>query len=161
EIVKFAAVSAIISGLIALVVFRRATAVAISVLGPTAGVIWTLGLMGWLGVKIDPLSVVLPTLLFVVGFTDAVHLVSDTQANRLAGLSPLTAPVKAVEHLGPACLLTALTTMAGFGSLAVAKTECIQRFGLTCAGGTIVMFVAIQLVVPMLALTRLGAALQP
>src|SRR5262249_21739511 len=103
----------------------------------------------------------LPTLLFVVGFTDAVHLVSDTQANRLAGLSPLAAPVKAVEHLGPACLLTALTTMAGFGSLAVAKTECIQRFGLTCAGGTIVMFVAIQLVVPMLALTRLGVALQP
>lgn len=161
EVVKFAAVSAVISGLIALAVFRRATAVLISVLGPVAGVLWTLGLMGWLGVKIDPLSVVLPTLLFVVGFTDAVHLVSDTQDNRSLGLSAADAAVKAVEHLGPACLLTALTTMAGFGSLAVARTECIQRFGLTCAGGTLVMFVAVQLVVPTLALTRLGKSLAP
>jgi predicted RND superfamily exporter protein len=123
------------------------------------GVLWTMGAMGWLGVKIDPLSVVLPTLVFVVGFTDAVHLVSDMQASRSAGVGRLEAAAGAARHLGPACLVTALTTMTAFGSLAVAHLECIQRFGLTCAGGTLIMFVAVQLVVPSLSATRCGEGL--
>jgi predicted RND superfamily exporter protein len=159
EVLKFTTLSAAISGLIAFVVFRRAAAVVIAVLGPVVGVVWTLGALGWLGVKIDPLSVVLPTLLFVVGFTDSVHLIADTQANRAAGMSPVDAACHGVEHLGPACLLTALTTVAGFGSLAIAQTECIGRFGLACAAGTIIMFAAVQLTVPFLARSRLGNGL--
>jgi uncharacterized protein len=159
EILKFTVLSAVISSVIALAIFRTPLAVAIAVAAPMAGVVWMMGAMGWVGAKIDPLTVVLPTLMFVVGFTDAVHLVTDIQAARDRGESRSTAAAGAVAHLGPACLFTALTTMSGFGSLAVAHLDNIRAFGITCACGTAVMFLAVQLVVPALAVSRLGDGL--
>lgn len=159
ELLKFALLSTIVSAAIGLAIFRTPLAVAIAVAGPAVGVIWTLGAMGWLQVRIDPLSVILPTLLFVVGFTDSVHLVLHMQVTRDQGESRVAAAVDAVRHLGPACLLTAITTMAGFGSLLVARLDSVQHFGGICAAGTLVMFCAVQLVVPMLASTKLGEGL--
>jgi predicted RND superfamily exporter protein len=160
EVLKFALLSAAVSSVIALLIFRTPLAVLIAVAGPSMGVVWTLGLMGWLDIKIDVLSVVLPTLLFVVGFTDSVHLISELQVSLDHGHTGVAAAKEAVGHVGPACLLTAITTMAGFGSLAVARLDCIQHFGLTCALGTAVMFLAVQLVVPAMGASRLGAGLK-
>ena len=87
EVIKFAMLGMLISGGIAIVVFRSPSAILLTSLGPAAGVIWTLGGMGWVGVKIDPLTVVLPTLMFVIGFTDSVHLVTDMRCSRAKGLS--------------------------------------------------------------------------
>lgn len=150
EVLKFAAIGAVISGIISLVVFRNISAVLIALICPGIGVLWTVGLMGWLGIPIDPLLVVLPTLLFTVGFTDSVHLIYDIRHSLAEGQTRQAAAVAAVRHIGPACLLTVLTTMAGFGSLIVAQTFCVKRFGAACAFGSGVTFVAIQLLLPLL-----------
>ena len=115
--------------------------------------------MGWLEIPIDPLSVILPTLLFVVGFTDSVHMVHDIRASLAIGKGTREAACDAVRRIGPACVITALTTMAGFGSLLAARTQCIQRFGGMCALGTAITVLAIQMVVPLLAASSLGAGL--
>ncbi len=159
EVGKFALFSAVISGAIALWIFRSAVAVFVAITGPPIGILWVLGLMGWAGAKIDPISVVLPTLLLVVGFTDAVHIISEIQTASGAGMDRRSAVAHSVKHLASACLLTAFTTMLAFGSLAIAKTDCIVRFGVTCAVGTLVMFFATQLVVPALAMMKFADAL--
>lgn len=151
EAIKFTILGIVISGAISFVVFRSLSHVLVACLGPAVGVAWTLGGMAWLGIKIDPLLVILPALMFIIGFTDSVHLVTDMGESRRKGLSRWAAAAAAVEHVGGACLLTAITTAVGFFSLSFARSEIIRKFGLTCTVSTLVLFVAVQMVVPLVA----------
>lgn len=146
----------IISTIIALVLFRRLAPVFIAAAGPAVGVAWTLGVLGWAGEKLNALSTALPTLVFVIGFTDSVHLVIDMRRKRAAGLSRLDSVRQAIRDVGPACALTSLTTMVGFGSLVITELEVVRSFGIDCACGTFLSFLAVITVVPLLASTRLG-----
>lgn len=148
EAIKFAVLGIFISGAIALAVFRSPGPVIVSSLGPATGVVWVLGGMAWLGVAIDPLLVIVPTLIFIIGFTDSVHLVTDYGHSRREGVAPLSAAARSVENLGPACLLTAITTSVGFVAILVTRSETIRKFGMTSAAATMVQFLAVQLVVP-------------
>lgn len=125
------------------------------------GALWTVGALGLLGEQMTVLSVVLPTLVIVVGITDSVHLVVDVRHSRALGLSPQLAARDAVRHLTVACGLTSFTTAVGFASLGVTQTEIVRRFGLACAMGAVLTFVAVITLVPLLASTRLGEGVLP
>jgi predicted RND superfamily exporter protein len=71
------------------------------------------------------------------------------------GAAPAEASRAAVRQLALPCFLTSLTTAIGFGSLALTSNELIQRFGLSCAMGTVFAFLAVLSVVPLLGSTRL------
>lgn len=133
----------IISTIIALVLFRRLTPVLVAAAGPAVGVAWTLGVLGWTGEKLNALSTALPTLVFVIGFTDSVHLVIHMRRKRAAGLSRLDSVRYAIREVGPACGLTSLTTMIGFGSLVITELEVVRSFGIDCACGTFLSFLAV------------------
>ena len=153
---QFFAIGGAVSFVIALVLFRRFWTVVIVALAPIIGAFWTLGALGLVGEKINVINTVLPTLVMVVGFSDAVHLMHDIRRSRREGHAPLVASTSALRRLGIACALTSLTTAIGFGSLAVAEVEVIRRFGLACAFGALMAFAAVTLIVPLLAGTRLG-----
>jgi len=146
----------IISTIIALVLFRRLAPVLIAAAGPAVGVAWTLGVLGWTGEKLNALSTALPTLVFVIGFTDSVHLVIDMRRKRAAGQSRIDSVRHAIHDVGPACALTSLTTMVGFGSLVITELEVVRSFGIDCACGTFLSFLAVITVAPLLASTPLG-----
>ena len=156
EYSRMALSSALVAALIGMAVFRRAAAVLICVAGPAVGVVWVTGLLGLVGEELTGMCAALPTLLFVIGFTDAVHLMVDVRRSRAAGLARLPAAAAAIRHLGLACSITSLTTAIGFGSLVLAQSEVVRRFGLISAGGVSVTLLAVVTVVPLLAATRLG-----
>jgi hypothetical protein len=154
--IRFLVLGIVSAGVMAGVLFRRTAAVVIVAAAPWLGTYWTLGAMGIMGEKINIINTVMPTLVMVVGFTDAVHLMFDIRHSLVDGESPDTASRSALRHLGTACALTSLTTAIGFSSLAVARVGVIQRFGLTCAAGALFAFIAVITVVPLLTSTRLG-----
>jgi len=147
--IKFCTFGGLAAMVIAIYLFRQWQAVTLALLGPLLGVFWTLGAMGWLGHRIDGIKVIIPTLLFIIGFTDSLHLVMGLgRLQRAAGghLSPLEAARRTIKELGGACLMTSLTTAVGFGSLMLSGTTSIQRFGFCCALGAILLFAAVILV---------------
>ncbi len=156
DAIKFNVLGCMLALAIALVVFRQPSAVLIAVAAPELGVLWVLGAMGLAGVQINVLNSVVPTLVVVVGLTDSIHFLLDIQRSRAAHLPGAQASAAAIEHVGGACGLTSLTSAVGFGSLAVAKAEIIREFGLACAAGSILTFIAVLTVVPLLASTRLS-----
>ncbi len=95
------------------------------------GILWTLGIMGWLGEPLTLVSSSLPVILVALGSAYAVHLlvwyldhggdVGDTLA-----------------HLGAPVAVTALTTMAGFASFATMDLAPMREFGWQMALGTLV-----------------------
>ena len=153
---RFSAVGLGLTSLIALLIFRSLSALVIVGVGPAIGVIWTMGLLGWVGEPLNVLNNVVPTLVLVIGFTDSVHLLHRFRGARSAGRSRRQASIDAVKSAGAACALTSLTTAIGFASLTVAPLDIVRRFGLACAAGALLSFAAVITVLPLLANTRLG-----
>lgn len=161
EQVIFFAIGAALSTLVCGLLFRRLAAVAIVSIAPIVGAVWALGVLGLAGEKLNVINSVLPTLVLVIGFTDCVHLMVDVRHSRAMGLPEREASRSAVRHLGLACALTSVTTAIGFGSLAVAKIDIIQRFGVACAVGTLCTFAAVITILPLLASTKFGRRVGP
>ena len=156
EEIKFGVVGLIVAVGIAIFLFRRPVAVMIVCVPPVLGTFWTLGALGLAGESINTFNSILPTLVMVVGFTDAVHFMMDIRRSRQQGLSRQDAAAMSLRHLFLPCLLTSVTTAIGFGSLVVAQIDVIQRFGIACAAGAILNFFAVVPLVPLLVSTRLG-----
>ncbi|NUN51181.1 MAG: MMPL family transporter [Planctomycetaceae bacterium] len=161
EYLRIAGVAAVVSVALAMFFFRRAAAVAVCTAGPAIGVVWVMGILGMAGEPLSGMCIILPTLLFVVGFTGAVHLLVDIRRSLAAGEAPVDTAGNAVKRLFLACLLTSATTAVGLGSLALANNEILVRFGLIAAGGVMVQWLAVLLVVPLLCGGRLGRWLAP
>lgn len=150
--IKFSFCCGVTLFVIALALFRQLQPVLISLAGPAVGVLWTVGAMGWLGQRFDGINVVLPMLLFVIGFTDSLHLVVAIRKSRRKGASPFEAAVGALESLGHACFLTSLTTAIGFGSLTLSSLSSVHRFGIYAAAGAILLYLAVITVIPLLSM---------
>ncbi|MBC8872948.1 MAG: MMPL family transporter [Planctomycetes bacterium] len=156
EEIKFTAVGVIVAVVIATLLFRRPVAVLIVCLPPAVGTLWTLGVLGLVGESINSFNSILPTLVMVVGFTDAVHFMMDIRRGQAQGLTPKEAAAVSLRHLALPCFLTSVTTAVGFGSLIVAQIDVIQRFGMACAAGAVLNFFAVVPLVAISASTRLG-----
>lgn len=156
EMKRYALWSAMITALVGLLVFRRPAAVLVAMAGPLTGMFWTIGALGLLGEPLTGLIAVLPSLVFIIGFGDSVHLAVEFAEWRARGLEGREALRQMLRTVGSACFLMVFTTVVGFGSLFVAELEAVRRFGLLSALGTAIGFVAVQTVMPWLLGSRLG-----
>ncbi len=143
-------------GLILLALFRSWKAAAAPLVCVGTAVLWTLGLQGWLGWPQNSLSQALPPLVLVIGVCDAIHLLSGYAARR-PGASPDTAFLAVVGEVGGPCLMTTLTTAAGFASFAVSGLESLARFGILAAFGVCASLVLCFTLLPILTV-RVGIA---
>lgn len=138
---------------IALLVFRHLSSVVIAVAAPAVGTVWTMGLLAWNQVPVSGLMTALPNLVFIIGLTDAVHLLLEAQRGLHKGLDQRQACYDALLRVGPACFLTSLTTLLGFGSLVFSRTDSVQEFGLWAAVGTSFAMLAVVIVLPTILMT--------
>jgi predicted RND superfamily exporter protein len=124
-------------GAIAIIVFfhfRRLTCVVLALLPVVLGTIWTVGCMGLMGVPFNPANIMTLPLVIGVGVTNGIHIL-----NRFAEEH---SPSILARSTGKAVLLSALTTVAGFGSLILAKHQGIASLGMVMALGTTACMVA-------------------
>ncbi len=140
--------AAVIGFFVAMLVFRHLPSVVISVAAPAIGTVWTIGLLAWSGVSVSGLMTALPNLVFIIGLTDAVHLLLEAQRGLHRGHRQSQAVYDALMRVGPACFLTAITTFLGFGSLVFSRTESVREFGFWAAVGTTFAMLAVVIVLP-------------
>lgn len=111
----------------------------------------TLGTMGLLGLPLDPMTTLVPTLILVIGVADSLHLLVEQRAQaRTLGPEATGAEtiLAAAKHTFVPCLLTTATTMIGFGSLFTSDIPPISRFGVAAAMGAFAAFAATFLLIP-------------
>ncbi|MCP3902197.1 MAG: MMPL family transporter [Planctomycetes bacterium] len=156
EQIRFMSFGSIAGAIIALLLFRSVVATVVVCTGALAGGLWTIGFFGLAGEPINPVNSAIPTLVLVVGLTDAVHLMHEFRVRRRNGTAVRDAARETLRVVGPACALTSLTTAIGFASLAAARIDVIERFGLAAAAGSVLTFAAVVSVVPLLVRTNLG-----
>jgi len=154
EFYRMLTLSAVATVVVAAVAFRTPGAVVMSLAGPAIGLVWTLGWMGLTGQRINGLNTILPSLIFVLGFSDSAHLIVAWQNARRAGLSNTDAVTRSLVTVGTACVLMVLTTAVGFGALGVAEIASVRQFGIAGGVGTVLALAAVLSVMPLVALGR-------
>ena len=122
---------------------------------PFVGAVWAVGALGLVGAPVNILSSVVPSLALVVGTCDSIHFIEDMRRGIRRGIDPLTASCEALYRVGTACGLTSLVTAIGFASLALARIDAVRAFGIAAAAGAVASFLAVTLLTPLLASTRL------
>ena len=90
---------------IAIVFFRRVSLMLLAALPPVLAVTWSLGLLGWLGVRLNLFLNVMTPLVMVMGFADSMQMVAAIRIRLREGDSRREALAFAVRVVGPACVL--------------------------------------------------------
>ncbi len=109
---------------------------------------WSFSVIGWLGWRLSNLTATLPSVIFVVGVADTIHIVTVYRLHRSRGMSKAEALPKTFAETFRPCLLTSVTTMLGFLSLAIGELPPIREYGVLAACGVFAAFSISMLFVP-------------
>ncbi|MBW2667520.1 MAG: MMPL family transporter [Deltaproteobacteria bacterium] len=122
-----------IAMLVAWASFRSLRGVLIPTATVLIAVVWTLGSIAAMEVPLNLLTVIIPTLLLVVGFAYAIHIVSEyydvASENSEQARSSAAVVREAMRRVALPVILTGITTAAGFLSLTTSPIQAIRQFG--------------------------------
>jgi uncharacterized protein len=94
-------------------------------------IIWTFGMLGWVGVPLNILSAMIPSLIIVIGSTEDTHMMAAFLRGLYEGPdknSRREAIKYMAKHIGLPMILTVLTTTLGFASNLFSNIALIQHF---------------------------------
>lgn len=103
--------------------------------------IWLIGFILLLGFKLSVMAVIMPTILFVVGISDVVHILEKYLDCLASGMEKKAALFLAFKEVGIATLLTSVTTAIGFLSLLTNSITPLQEFGVFTAIGVMFAYI--------------------
>ncbi|MEW6666936.1 MAG: MMPL family transporter [Thermodesulfobacteriota bacterium] len=113
-----------------------------------ASVLITAGFMGLLGIPINILTIIVPSLIIVIGSTEDIHLLSEYNETIRSEHSKDLAIQFVISKMGLVVTLTAVTTFLGFASICVNKITILRQFGMASAFGLFVNPVVTALLTP-------------
>lgn len=130
---------------------RRFAAVALAFVKILMCLVWTFGLMGWLGFPVFLTTAVLPVILVTVGLAYEVHFLWHYQ--RVLARQGADAPHPyalrvTVREIGRAVVLSALTTALAFFSFLTSNLEPVAAFGLFAGIGVLLSMAWTVIVAP-------------
>jgi len=108
--------------------FRQISCVLLALTPVTVGAIWMVGIMGVFDVLFNPANIMTLPLIIGIGVTNGIHIL-----NRFAEEQN---PSVLARSTGKAVIVSGLNTIAGFGSLIIAKHRGIESLGFVMAIGT-------------------------
>jgi predicted RND superfamily exporter protein len=97
--------------------------------------------MAAVGKQLDLMMVLLPTIIFVVGMSDVVHILTRYIEELRLGNNRFNALKTTLKEVGIATFLTSLTTGIGFLTLMTSNIGPIRDFGLYTAIGVLIAYI--------------------
>ncbi|HEX2617901.1 MAG TPA: MMPL family transporter, partial [Flavobacteriales bacterium] len=113
-------------------------------------ILWQVGFMTLVGKPLSILTMLLPTILFVVGMSDVVHILECYLDELRAGHPRIKALARTYHDVGLPTFLTALTSAIGFATLGTASIAPLQEFGFYTGIGVLLAFIIAFTLLPAL-----------
>jgi hypothetical protein len=148
ELIVFVSLSIVLIVLFLFIAFRSWWGIWVPITVILLSVVWILGIMQLFGKEIDLMLMVLPTIIFVVGMSDVVHVLAKYFEELRAGKEKLDAIKVAFKEIGLATFLTSLTTSIGFLTLLTSSIQPISDFGIYTAIGVFVAYILAYSLLP-------------
>lgn len=96
------------------------------------GAVWLMGAYGASGRNINMVTMVMPTLVLVIGVSDCIHMLTHIAAQPTEW-SPIDRVRRGIGEVFWPCAFNTITTAFGFLALATASMPVVQDLGVFCA----------------------------
>jgi predicted RND superfamily exporter protein len=113
-------------------------------------VVWLLGLLPMLGYGIDPMSILVPFLIFSIGVSHAVQMTNVWQQEIQHGHDGRTAALNAFLKLFIPGSVALITNALGFLVIMHIKIDIVQELGITASLGVVLMILTNKFMLPVL-----------
>ena len=149
-VIGFFVIAFVITALMLWVYSRswRLTIVALAV--ALLPVVWLLGLLPLLGLGIDPMSILVPFLIFSIGVSHAVQMTNAWKQDVLGGSSSVQAAQGAFCKIFIPGSLALLMNALGFGVIMLIDIPIVHELGVTACIGVMLMIITNKLMLPII-----------
>ncbi len=130
--------------------FKSFYGIIIPVIIVLISILWTLGIMTFLGKPIDIMCTMLPTMIFIAGMSDVVHYFSKYFEELANGNTKEKIHKLIIKEVGFPTFLTLITTVVGFLSLLFSSIVPIKEFGIYTSVGVVIAFILTYTLLPSL-----------
>jgi predicted RND superfamily exporter protein len=138
----------VVIGLVHYEAFRTLQAMFLPLLTAMLAMLWSLGLLGCLGVSLDPFNVTTPILILAVAAGHAVQMLKRFYEELAADGDQRLAVEHALVKVGPVMFVATSIAALSFLSLLTFETTAIRNFGLFTALGILSAFVIEMTLIP-------------
>ena len=113
-------------------------------------VIWLLGILPLIGYGIDPMSVLVPFLIFSIGVSHAVQMTNAWKQDVLAGATAMEAAEGAFRKLAIPGIMALLANAFGFMVIMLIDIPIVHELGLTACLGVALMIMTNKMFMPII-----------
>lgn len=148
EMYMFIVLSLLITAFILYLFFKSWRIVGFCVAIIAISVIWSMGFMAILGIKITLLTAMLPPLLIVIGIPNCVFMVNKYHSEYVQHGNKIKSLQRMVQKIGNATFLSNLTTASGFATFIVTSSQILKDFGLIAFISITTVFIICLILIP-------------
>ena len=150
EVVAFFGIAFLITALFVYAYTRSVRFTAVPLLCSGVAVVWQLGTVTALGLGIDPMSILVPFLVFAIGVSHGVQMVSAARARAAAGVSGFDAARASFRRLLLPGAVALASDCAGFIAISLIEVRVIQEIALTASLGVAAILLTNLALLPVL-----------
>jgi hypothetical protein len=150
DILVLGPLSFVVVSVVLFLAFRSWRGTLLPAITTGAGTIWTIGLMGYMDSSINIITLSLPTFLLAIGNAYSTHIVARHHDELRLDGDPVGAARRTIAQIGTPVLVTALTTVLGFGALLAYHIEAIRNLGIFAVFGISSLFLLALTLTPAL-----------
>ena len=111
-------------------------------------VLWLLGTLRLLGLGMDPMSILVPFVVFAIGVSHAVQMTHAWQIDVMAGMTPIEAAESAFRKMAIPGTTALLTNAVGFAVIMFIDIPIVYELGIIACLGLLLMIVTNKMVLP-------------
>ncbi len=113
-------------------------------------VVWLLGILPQIGYGIDPMSVLVPFLIFSIGVSHAVQMTNAWKLDVLSGMSSIDAAESSIRKLAIPGTVALLANALGFMVIMVIDIPIVHELGVTACLGVALMIITNKMFMPII-----------
>lgn len=149
-VVEFFGVAFLVTGALLYWYCRSAMLTVVALVCALVPVVWLLGLLPLLGMGLDPMSILVPFLIFSIGVSHAVQMTNAWKLERLRGADGVTASRNSFQKLFIPGAMALLANALGFLVIALVDIGIVRELTLTATLGVTIMILTNKLLLPIM-----------
>ena len=149
-VISFFVIAFVITGLMLWLYSRSWRLTLVALVVALLPVVWLLGLLPLLGLGIDPMSILVPFLIFSIGVSHAVQMTNAWKQDVLAGSPSVQAAHSAFCKIFIPGSLALLMNALGFGVIMLIDIPIVHELGVTACIGVMLMIITNKLMLPII-----------
>jgi predicted RND superfamily exporter protein len=149
-VILFFGVAFLVTAILVYAFIHSARLMVLPLVCATLSVLWTLGLLTLFGYGLDPMSLLVPFLIFAIGVSHGVQMINAVGAEVFDGADSLTAARLSFRRLLAPGAAALISDTVGFLTLLLIDIRIIQELAITASLGVIVIIFSNLVLLPVL-----------